>query len=230
MRVSPCLDGLFLLPFSVTTENGAGGQSGCSILDKALFCIFSCIFFPNFFFLQRNYWLLERRMYGFIWFFCGGWVSFLLVLWDLFPWSSSTFHSVILILGFCSFFGLGLLFPFLYPLPRWVSGGFLPTQYEIISASNQSFSLRASPPSFLGMNWSDVIWEKRYCGVFYSLCLLVTCFWLHLFPFGFCHVRMVGILGWVWVRDLLCVALRSASNVMSLFYILNYFALLRPDS
>lgn len=64
---------------------------------------------------------------------------------------------------------------------------------------------------------------------FSSLCLLVICFWLHLFSFG---LRMVGDLGLglgsgslgsVCTRVcFVCLALHSASNVMSLFYILNY--------
>lgn len=172
VRVSPCLYGLFLLPWIVTTENEAGGQLGCSILNKALFCIFSCIFFPNFSFLQRDYWLLERRMYGFTWLFCGGWVDGF-HLYSFFGTcflrsSSSTFHSVILILGFCFvFWSWSFTSISLTVYPGGLAEGFLPTQYEIISASNQSFSLLTSPPlSFLGMNWSDVIWETRYCGVF----------------------------------------------------------------
>lgn len=121
MRISPCLYGLFLLPWIVTTENEAGGQLGCSILDKALFCIFSCIFFPNFSFLQRDYWLLERRMYGFIWFCLWG-MGFIstrslgLVSLGL---HLLLFHSVILILGFSvSFFGFGFYFLFLYPFTQ----------------------------------------------------------------------------------------------------------------
>lgn len=82
--------------------------------------------------------------------------------------SSSTFHSVILILGFCFvFWSWSFISISLTVYPGGLAEGFLPTQYEIISASNQSFSLLTSPPiSFLGMNWSDVIWETRYCGVF----------------------------------------------------------------
>lgn len=165
--------GLFLLPWIVTTKNEAGEQLGCSILDKALFCIFPVFFSPYSCFLQRDYWVVGETNVWFHLVCCGGWVSFLLDLWDLFPWVF-VFYFPFCYFNFgihcrlsVSFFGLGFyLFLFFICLPRWVSGGGLPTQYEIISASNQfSFSLLLP----LEMNWSDVIWEMRNCGVFFSL-------------------------------------------------------------
>lgn len=128
---------LWFIYFALNRNYGEQSQrmGAIRLMDNALFCIFSCIFFSS-----AGLLVVGEMSIWFHWvclFVRDGFHLYSFFGTCFLRSSFSTLHSVILILGFTA----GFLFRFLVLvlfvfISVYLGGGVLPTEYEIISLSN----------------------------------------------------------------------------------------------